>query len=434
MSEPLSNASSDQHDVALSDVMLAMDVVDMLRHEDKIVARAMNETAREQALIERVKKAYAAQGIAVSDEMIANGVAALKEQEYAYEPAPPGLKSRLLMAWINRRRITGGLGVVAALATLIAGGWYGFVEYPEKREREALASELSNAVIAGKSDIDLLLERRARLEKQWQTVSKQRPENELALAFDQMGSRIESGLATAERQLAAGISAAPVSGITADTVATRESFTREKLNLQRQYISASKRALSDVEQALTDIEQLEQLPATLALLRDEATDLAIPASIDADIERDYQAANGALRRGDPATALATSNALRTLITSLETEYRIRIVSRPGELSGVIREPPNNARASNYYLIVEARDENNNPVQVSVQSEEDGSVATVSRWGIRVDEATFDRIRRDKQDDGIIQASSAGEKRRGYLDIAYSLPTTGGKIHRWEAPR
>ncbi|MEM8547192.1 MAG: DUF6384 family protein, partial [Pseudomonadota bacterium] len=121
----------------LSDVMLAMDVVDTLRHEQRLVARALNAEAKEAALIERVRAAYAAQGIEVSDAVIAQGVQALKDREFEYTPPQPGLKTRLLIAWINRRRIGGSVLVLATLVGTIWAGWWGFVERPKAKAAEA---------------------------------------------------------------------------------------------------------------------------------------------------------------------------------------------------------------------------------------------------------------------------------------------------------
>jgi hypothetical protein len=50
--------------------------------------------------------------------------------------------------------------------------------------------------------------------------------------------------------------------------------------------------------------------------------------------------------------------------------------------------------------------------------------------LRVDESLFERIAADKQDDGIIQQSWFGVKRRGYLTPEYLLPTTGAALTAW----
>ncbi len=46
------------------------------------------------------------------------------------------------------------------------------------------------------------------------------------------------------------------------------------------------------------------------------------------------------------------------------------------------------------------------------------------------EATFDRVRADKQDDGIIQNNRVGVKRRGDLQPEYEMPVQGGAILEW----
>ncbi len=51
---------------SLDDVMLAMDVVDTLRHNERLVERELSTEDREQALLKRLREIYTAQGIEVS--------------------------------------------------------------------------------------------------------------------------------------------------------------------------------------------------------------------------------------------------------------------------------------------------------------------------------------------------------------------------------
>jgi hypothetical protein len=85
---------------------------------------------------------------------------------------------------------------------------------------------------------------------------------------------------------------------------------------------------------------------------------------------------------------------------------------------------------NYYVIVEAVGPDERPVELPVTSEEDGRRALVSKWGQRVTDATFEAVRRDKDDDGIVQANRLGQKRRGFLDVDYAMPVADGAILRW----
>ena len=70
------------------------------------------------------------------------------------------------------------------------------------------------------------------------------------------------------------------------------------------------------------------------------------------------------------------------------------------------------------------------LSLPITSEEDGEIATVSRWGGRVSKEVVDRVRHDKHDNGIIDNSRVGEKRRGGLEIDYLMPVQGGVILKW----
>jgi uncharacterized protein DUF6384 len=73
----------------LDDLMLAMDVVDTLRHRERLVERELNEEVREEQLIERLRALYKSQGMDVPDSVIAEGVKALKDSRFVYTPPKP---------------------------------------------------------------------------------------------------------------------------------------------------------------------------------------------------------------------------------------------------------------------------------------------------------------------------------------------------------
>lgn len=303
--------------------MLAMDVVDTLRHEQRLVERALDSEAREAELIERVRRAYAAQGIEVSEAMVVEGVKALAEREFEYVAPEPGFRTRILTAWVRRRRIGGTLAVIALLAGSIWAAWWGFVERPRAQAQAA-------ALVAEQQRLATIAELPDRLERVADAARD-------AAATDPARAAVETLINNADTAL----------------------------KLQR-------------------VEETERLVQEL----------------------------------------------EALTTFLRTVLTVRIVSRPGERTGVIRTPVDRDDVDNYYLIVEALDANNRPVAVDIQSEEDGSTRKVSMWGIRVNATTFNRIRRDKEDDGIVQASAAGDKPAGALRIRYSLANEGGTIYNW----
>ena len=301
----------------LDDVMLAMDVVDNLRHADKLVERELGTEERDRQLKERLRKLYAAQGIEVPEHILDEGVAALHEERYVYRPPARGFSRSLAMVWVRRGRWLKALAITIGIFAALAGGWYFGVKLPADRQVAQQAREIGE-----------ILPRQMR--------------NEL------------------DRVL-----------------------------------------------ALSKVEDAKQQARTL-FAEGEA---ALKA-------RD---AHGARQK------LARLSALREV---LEQSYVLRVVAKPGQQSGVWRVPRLNPAGRNYYLIVEAIDSQGRPVALEVTSEEDNKTEIVSTFGIRVDQRTFDRIRADKQDDGIIQNNRLGEKQSGYLEPKYNFPTPGGSILRW----
>src|SRR5262245_5562791 len=107
----------------LDDIMIAMDVVDTLRHRDDLVHRELNEEQREADLIARLRKIYQDQGIEVPDRVLADGVKALQESRFVYTPPPRSWKRTLLTLW-TRRETLGKRG--GALIALVAAGLTGY--------------------------------------------------------------------------------------------------------------------------------------------------------------------------------------------------------------------------------------------------------------------------------------------------------------------
>ena len=62
-------ASAPSQPQTLDDVMIAMDVVDTLRHREDLVRRELNEEGRESELIARLRQIYRDQGIEVPDHV-----------------------------------------------------------------------------------------------------------------------------------------------------------------------------------------------------------------------------------------------------------------------------------------------------------------------------------------------------------------------------
>lgn len=135
--------AAQQIDRPLDEVMLAMDVVDTLRHRDNLVARELSEEDRDAKLIERLREIYRKQGIDVPDSILIEGVSALKEDRFTYDPPQGGLSVKLAKLYISRDRW--GKYVLLAIGVLIAAilAWYFFVERPRQQAIEYERLELS---------------------------------------------------------------------------------------------------------------------------------------------------------------------------------------------------------------------------------------------------------------------------------------------------
>jgi hypothetical protein len=293
----------------LDEVMLAMDVVDTLRHRERVVERALSADAQDKELVARLKEIYAGQGIAVSDEILERGVKDLRENRFVYTPPAPGAGVTLARLYVSRGRWGKPLFLIVGVVAAVLIGYQLLVRGPAEARIAALPAELEQAY------------------------------------------------------------AAVVAESEAPAVETRADAARRD--------------------------------GQLALERD-----------------DYGAARAAIA------------ALDGLHATLLQQYELHVVSRPGELSGVWRVPDANPGAQNYYLIVEAIDADGKRLTLPIRNEEDGKTYRVSRWGQRVDEATFRAVAADKQDDGIIQNDVVGVKQRGDLAPKYRAGVLGGAITKW----
>jgi hypothetical protein len=344
----------------LDEVMLAMDVVDTLRHSERLVERELDAGDRDQRLKERMREIYASQGIEVSDRILAEGVAALKEKRFSYKPAEAGLAVRLAHLYIDRAKWgKAALGALVVVMILVVG-YQGFRIY-ESKQQQALT-------VAAQTT--------------WQSILESGPSAEVKALGETIYAQAQGALERGDS--------------------------------------------GQAEEAVADLELLQRARVEHNAIVKEAKDKDAIAQADLDLS----AGLTALSRGESAEAEAALSRLQALQARLAEEYELRIVSRPGEQSGIWRVSDRNPLGRNYYLIVEAVTPEGQLLEMPITSEEDGKTVTVKKWGVRVDGSTFERVRADSQDDGIIQNSGVALKQRGFLEPEYLMPVSGGAITRW----
>ena len=300
----------------LSDLMLAMDVVDTLRHHEGIVETELGQKDRDEGLKARLRKIYEGQGLEVSDRILEEGIRSLKESRFVYTPPPPSFARTMAQLWVRRGSIGKVIGVLLALAAAVVG-WQVW---------------------------------------KWQSVRH------------------------------------------------------------------------STEQAR--IEMANVLPRELSEAADAARREAKVAAAQEAVNRLSADGRTALSAGDAKGVNASISGLKDLRTKLLQQYVLRIVSRPGERAGIFRIPNVNRGSRNYYLIVEALTPEGKLLSVPIMNEESGKTESVTKWGVRVPQSTYDAVRKDKLDDGIIQNNRLAEKRRGSLEPDYLMPVQSGAITKW----
>lgn len=141
----------------LDDIMIAMDVVDTLRHREDLVRRELSEEDREAELLVRLRKIYKDQGIDVPDSVLADGVKALKESRFVYTPQPRGWKRTLLTLWARRESFGKRAAALVALVAASLTGYHVLVTRPaqlaDDRARVEITQTLPKALQQAHADV-----------------------------------------------------------------------------------------------------------------------------------------------------------------------------------------------------------------------------------------------------------------------------------------
>ena len=413
----------------LDDVMLAMDVVDTLRHRESLVARELAAEEHDRELIQRLRDIYAAQGIEVPERVLEAGVQARRENRFVYEPPKPSLSLTLAKIYIERRKWTKWVGLTGLGCALLAAAYLFLVAMPGERRAEQEIAELNKALQRTEHHASALEEVIARLQKAVPKAARAAP----VLVANAVAAREQAATqalfeATTLLQSARDLSRAA----TADQQHNRQNVEviSERVKRERDLVARATGEVEEGKSALAAINALTKLPAELGAEREAVGTSARVPKAGLLAERWYDSGIAALRAGDVEQASQALAALRDLREKLALRYTLEIVSRANEYSGVWRVPERNPNARNYYIIVEAVGPSGQRLTVPVVSEEDGQTYTVTKWGLRVDESVFERVAADKQDDGIVQDRRFGVKRQGYLEPEYLFPTSGAAIVNW----
>ena len=140
------------HKKTLDDVLVAMDVVDTLRHRDLILQKELDKAGREKQLVSRLREIYTAQGIEVTDEVLLQGVRALEQERFTYSPPESSLSVRLAKLYVSRskwwKQVAGGIAAVFAGLAVFQFGVVQPSQAREARIEQALTETLPSQLEA----------------------------------------------------------------------------------------------------------------------------------------------------------------------------------------------------------------------------------------------------------------------------------------------
>jgi len=386
---------------SMEDVLMAADTVDTIRHEMAIQETEILSDDRRSALKAKLRQWYESQGTIVSDEIINRAVEDMDKNRYVHEPLAPGFSRLLARMWINRGKIAARSAVaVASVAFIYGSALFIHSEFVVKpRERAVIAAKVEKARIAAELKLDI--------------------ETRLPQALKS---------AHAEAINAATEYKDDVAKTHADNLrdATQQFLEAKRVVDARKNIDA----LNELASSLKAKAAIVALIGTFETTKSETLKMSMDDGAKRSLTPLFGKAEAAALKGDVVAFNAAKRSLDEQINRIQSPLMLRIVDRAGVRSGVWRTPDNN-RTKVYYLIVEALDVNGVAVSFPIKNFETGNTETVTHWGIRVPEKTYNKVGQDKQSDGVIDDFEVGEKPAGTLEFKWSIPQQKNQmITRW----
>lgn len=407
----------------LDEVMLAMDIVDTLRHDRSTVERELDADTRDETLVERIRQIYAGQGIEVTDDLIRKGVEALKQDRFAYVPPKPSFALRLAGAYVERWKWFRN----SLIAGVLLSGGYVAMQLPQQWQDSRTYSAYEERV----DDLDKRLrttDQRIGALGRWHDAQSVLDGSASAA----IGARVDA-VATALQRVRKQRTTLEVVGkpVASTDYLAHQQERNQGFDRSLAQLAGMEGELSAVERSVQEADQLRALVLRFSASSTILSAADLQPAVQAEVSGVRQQAEGALRAGDVALAEPSVRRLEQIAAQLTQAYELRIVSQSGVKSGVWRYPVDNPDGRNYYLVVEAIGESGTPLLLPITNEETQQIQSVSRYAVRVPEAVYEGVKADKLDNGLIDAPLVGIKRRGELDVDFKVPVAGGYITEWD---
>ena len=162
---------------------------------------------------------------------------------------------------------------------------------------------------------------------------------------------------------------------------------------------------------------LDRLSASVQRHEDAIRAVAQDPKVDETLNRLKTEVQTYTSQRDPQKLASVDAALANLEARVLDEYTISIVPGLDRRSGIDRfyEDESGKRVSGFYLIVEAKAPDGSVLSRTIHDSETGKDETVKTWGERVSREVYDRVAKDKKEDGILDKTAFSVKKKGALD-------------------
>jgi hypothetical protein len=379
--------------LSLSETLLAMDIADTIRHGDRMREFEMTDGDRRRAAIERLRKAYEAQGDVVSDSVLERAIVKLDEDRFVHKTMGRGPRRAFWTAFVRRGRYYRNTAAAVAVLATIYGGWtFGydqFVTQPRLEAERRLAIQIEEVI---PRNLASTVEYAAGFARR--------------LGDDAAMDRIDSQRKSVEAALSA-----------------RDAEEAERGILTIRAVGQELKHREDGVRLVAEVDTITSGPiskATDAPARAALTDIA------------SQMRDAALR-GDVDAYSKTADRFKAFAGYILTPYQIQIVDRPGIQAGV-EITHNESGALAWYLVVEAVSPSGTVYPLEIKDRRSGKTRTVPVWAIRTTYDNFIRLKKDKKSDGVIDDNIAGSKPAGTMTINWKFETDGQTLNEWPAPQ
>lgn len=379
--------------LSLSETLLAMDIADTIRRDDRMREFEITDGDRRRAAIERLRKAYEAQGDVVSDNVLERAIVKLDEERFVHKTMGRGPRRAFWTAFVRRGRYYRNTAAAVAVWAVAYGGWtFGYDQFVTKPRLEA--------------------ERRLAIQ-----IEEVIPRN--------LASTVEYASGFAKR--------------------LGDNAAIERIDSQRKSVEASL-AARDAEEAERGIltiravgQELKHREDGVRLVAeaDAITEGPISKATDADaraalVDIASQMRDAALR-GDQAAYTKAADRFKSFAGYILTPYKIQIVDRAGTPAGV-EITHNESGTKAWYQVVEAVSPSGTIYPLEIKDRQTGKIRTVPAWGIRISYDVFLKGKKDKLSDGVIDDNIAGLKPAGTMKINWNFDTDGQTLNEWPAPK